>query len=147
MTAVGPKLPPLSVLKKRFVAQEPGAINGHWYFMLEDGRLIGDDSENPMNHFDAMQKAVGEEVGFDRDDDNFVFKAFYESYKAIRVSIDFHYREVNVQLLGQPTSAQLRSIATIVRRTENRITWDFGLWDKSGSGSIGDFQRALQEWM
>ena len=114
--------------------------------MLKDGKLIGDDAQNPMNHFEAMQKAVGKEIKFSHGDDNFVLKAFYKAYKAVRVSIDFNYREVNVQLLGQPTPAQLRSIANIVRRTENRITWDFGLWDKSGSGSIGDFQRALREW-
>jgi hypothetical protein len=136
----------LSVLKKRLVPQEPEQIDGHWYFMLEDGKLVGDDSQNPMNHFEAMQKAVGKEINFDHGDDNFVFKAFYNRYKAVRVSIDFHNREVTVQLLGQPTPAQLRSIATVVRRTENRITWDFGLWDKSGSGSMGDFQRALEEW-
>lgn len=141
-----PKLPPVSVLKKRLVPQEPDTIDGHWYFMLNDGKLIGDDAKNPMNHFEAMQKAVGKEIKFNDRDDNFVFKAFYKTYKAVRVSIDFNYREVNVQLLGQPTPAQLRSIATILRRTENRITWDFGLWDKSGSGSMADFQRALQEW-
>jgi hypothetical protein len=132
-------------LKERIKPRSAEQATGRYYFMLSDGSLIGDDDQACMNHFEIMQKAIDDALSPDVDEDNFVFNAFYKAYGAIRINLNAV--ETNVQIVGSPTSRQLRSIAALVKRTEGRIYWDFGLCEKVGYGSIADFRRDMDEWL
>jgi len=135
--------------------QSASAVKGYWYWLLKDGTLIGgtdDVTTGLWNHFDTMCRMLG----VDHRKQKVIAKlnplykkgVMWTQYRALRVSIASTRGEVNVQVYGKPTSAQVEALRTLYYRNNQRVTWDLGIEyrkELSGAGSFADFQMAFEK--
>lgn len=129
-------------------------VRGYWYWLLKDGTLIGgtDDVNTGLwNHFETMCRMLG--VDHRRRQVISQLHPLYKNgvmwtrYRALRVSIATTHCEVNVQVYGRPTSAQIEALRTLYYRNNQRLTWDLGIEyrkELTGTGSFADFQIAFE---
>jgi hypothetical protein len=127
-----------------------------WWFMLQDGRLIG--GVHGINHYAIMGIGSG-----DKNLDS-LKKEFCIQNNVFRVSVtrcdsdeeDGATSEVNVELFETMVlrEEQISAIATLAKSTNDaEITWERVTKDPvtdcyartSGSGTIADFRRFLED--
>ena len=126
---------------------------GYWYWLLKDGTLIGgtDDAQTRG----IISRPVPD-VGSGSSQKEVIAKltplckngVMWTQYRALRVSIGYTHCEVNVQVYGKPTTAQVEALRTLCYRNNQRITWDLGIEyrkELSGEGSFADFETAFEK--
>lgn len=123
---------------------------GYWYWLLKDGTLIGgtDDTENGLwNHFESICRMLGVDSSSKEviAELHPLYKqgVMWRRYRAQRVSLGFQRNEVNVQIYGRPTAAQLGAIRTLFYRNGQRITWDLGIEYRKELSGVGSFESFL----
>jgi hypothetical protein len=140
---------------KVLAPQSASAVKGYWYWLLKDGTLIGgtDDVNTGLwNHFETMCRLLG--VDHRKQKVIVELHPLYKNgvmwtrYRALRVSVASTHGEVNVQVYGKPTSAQIEALRTLYYRNNQCVTWDLGIEyrkELSGVGSFEDFQTAFEK--
>ena len=124
-----------------------------WWFMLQDGRLIG--GAERVSHYEMMGIGPGSKI------DHWVKKEFCTQNNVLRVSVtrrgageECATSEVNVEWFDEMvlTEEQISAIATLAKRTNDaEISWEKAAKDPttgeyartSGNGTIASFRRFL----
>jgi hypothetical protein len=123
----------------RHASEITGLREDSWYFLLEDGRLIGRPN---CNHYDLL--GITAEVAYP----DAIKKEFCLQNRTVRICFSDEteghlYIEIFKNTLNE---AQWSALGTLYRRRPDTVVvWDawFGESWSHGEGSLGDFKREI----